>query len=304
MQDFRMETFLAVCRFMNYTKAAAALKLTQPAVSQHIRYLEQAYGVELFRKNGKKTQLTPAGEMLRKAALTMKHDEIHMKQKMKQVSDPTQSYLFGATLSVAQFMLPDDLGRFIRRHPHSYVRMLVANTKELLEKLDQGEVDFVIVEGDFLREEYDCLVYSQEEYVAVGNFQMAEKYEGACFEELLKERLILREKGSGTREILENCLKSRGITVNMLANPLEIGDIGAILELVKKGLGITFMYRAALKGKEGQLCVIPLKDFSVTHDIMFVFRKNSFFREDYERIYRELKNEFFQNNSYQINERI
>ena len=57
MQDFRMETFLAVCRCMNYTKAAAALKLTQPAVSQHIRYLEQEYGVELFRKNGKKSGL-------------------------------------------------------------------------------------------------------------------------------------------------------------------------------------------------------------------------------------------------------
>ena len=61
MLDFRVETFLAVCRHMNFTKAARELSITQPAVSHHIRYLEQAYGAVLFRHNGKRLQLTEAG---------------------------------------------------------------------------------------------------------------------------------------------------------------------------------------------------------------------------------------------------
>ena len=94
MQDFRMETFLAVCRTMNYTRAAKELGLTQPAVSQHIRYLEKVYGVELFVQNGKKIALTAAGEILRNAVLTMKHDEIHMKKRMQQAAGGEREYFF------------------------------------------------------------------------------------------------------------------------------------------------------------------------------------------------------------------
>lgn len=95
MQDFRMETFLAVCRTMNYTRAAKELGLTQPAVSQHIRYLEKVYGVELFVQNGKKIALTAAGEILRNAVLTMKHDEIHMKKRMQQAAGGEREYFLG-----------------------------------------------------------------------------------------------------------------------------------------------------------------------------------------------------------------
>ena len=105
MQDFRMETFLTVCRHMNYTKAARELNLTQPAVSQHIRYLENEYGVELFVQNGKKLGLTAAGEILKSAAIVMKHDETHMKLRMQQTQKGIERYSFGATLSVSEFMI-------------------------------------------------------------------------------------------------------------------------------------------------------------------------------------------------------
>ena len=84
MQDFRMDTFLAVCKFMNFTKAADYLNLTQPAVSQHIRYLSQSYGVDLFFMEGKRLLLTEAGKILQQAALNMKHDEQHMRERMLQ----------------------------------------------------------------------------------------------------------------------------------------------------------------------------------------------------------------------------
>lgn len=151
MLDFRVETFLAVCRHMNFTKAARELSITQPAVSHHIRYLEQAYGAALFRHNGKRLQLTEAGEILRRTLLTMKHDEQHLQKRMQQAATGTRDYSFGATLSVAEFMLNEALGRFLHLHPDSRIRMQVADTKVLLSKLDSGELDFAVVEGFFRR---------------------------------------------------------------------------------------------------------------------------------------------------------
>lgn len=289
MQDFRMETFLTVCKYMNYTKAAKDLNLTQPAVSQHIHFLEKCYGVKLFVQSGKKISLTPAGQILRQAALTMKNDEIHMKKRMQQAAGGTREYLFGATLSVAEFMIADDLERFIRNHPSCHIQMQVANTKVLLEKIDSGEIDFAIVEGEFPREEYDYILYGREEYVAAGNAEKARRYANMEFEDLLEEQLILRERGSGTREILENILRDRGIVVSQFANVMELGNIGIIQEMVRAGLGITFFYRATIKKEENILKIIRLKDFEMIHDIMFVFRKNSIFKSDYEKIYHELK---------------
>ena len=147
MLDFRVETFLAVCRHMNFTKAARELSITQPAVSHHIRYLEQAYGAVLFRHNGKRLQLTEAGEILRRTLLTMKHDEQHLQKRMQQAATGTRDYSFGATLSVAEFMLNEALGRFLHLHPDSRIRMQVADTKVLLSKLDSGELDCLVILG-------------------------------------------------------------------------------------------------------------------------------------------------------------
>ena len=87
MLDFRVHTFLAVCRHMNYTKAAEELHITQPAVSQHIRYLETLYGVRLFVSEGKKVHLSPAGERLLQAATTLKNDEAYLKELLSCVPE-------------------------------------------------------------------------------------------------------------------------------------------------------------------------------------------------------------------------
>ena len=106
MQDFRMETFLAVCEYMNFTKAAQKLGLTQPAVSQHIHYLENEYQVQLFSLNGRRVQLTEAGKMLKSAALSIKHDEIHLKNKMKRTGEKKKEYLLGPHLPWPSIFCP------------------------------------------------------------------------------------------------------------------------------------------------------------------------------------------------------
>ena len=197
MLDFRVETFLAVCRHMNFTKAARELNITQPAVSHHMHYLEQAYGTALFQHNGKRLQLTEAGEILRRTLMTMKHDEQHLQKRMQQAASGTRDYSFGATLSVAEFMINEALGRFLRLHPDSHIQMQVADTKVLLSKLDSGELDFAVVEGDFPKAEYDFFVFGTEEYVAAGD------PEKTLFKAELGSRF---ETAAQAEEFLKSCI--------------------------------------------------------------------------------------------------
>ena len=290
MQNFRMDTFLAVCKFMNFTKAAAYLNMTQPAVSQHIRFLSQSYGVDLFIMEGKRLQLTEAGKILQQAALNMKHDEQHMRERMLQTKIGLNNYAFGATLSVAEFLLVDDLRAFLRHHPNSHVRMQVGNTKELLKLLEASELDFAIVEGSFPKSEYASLPYKQEAFVAVGSPAKAKQYAGGSIKDLLNETIFLREPGSGTRNILEDYLEEKGLSVHDFFTSVELGNIGAIKYMLQDNLGISFCYHAAIaqEEKQGKLAVIPLRDLELSHEINFIYRRASLFQEDYREIYYEL----------------
>ena len=107
MQDFRMSTFLSVCRTLNYTRSAAELNITQPAVSQHIAYLEKAYGAKLLSYRGKKLALTPAGELLRDAAATMAHDEATLRDAIAALAGPRRRLRLGMTLTAGEYVLAE-----------------------------------------------------------------------------------------------------------------------------------------------------------------------------------------------------
>ena len=149
MLDFRIHTFLAVCRHMNFTRAAEELHITQPGVSRHIHQLEEAYGVRLFAYEGKKAVLTEAGRLLLEAAQTVKHDDAFLREQLARLGDGHRRLRFGATLTVGAYVMPAAVGAYLRRHPDARVQMEVANTRELLGRLDAGKLDFAVVEGFF-----------------------------------------------------------------------------------------------------------------------------------------------------------
>ena len=103
MLDFRIETFLKVCEYMNFTHAAEALCMTQPAVSQHIKYLEEKYETPLFIRDKKKLTLTPAGEILRSTLETMRNDETTMKNRMKESMIGKKILTFGVTMTIGGY---------------------------------------------------------------------------------------------------------------------------------------------------------------------------------------------------------
>ena len=114
MLDFRAETFLAVCKYMNFTHAADALNLTQPAVSQHIKYLENRYHAPLFLRENKKLTLTPAGEILRSALETMRNDETTIEERMKESLSAKKVLTFGVTMTIGEYAIVPALSKFVK----------------------------------------------------------------------------------------------------------------------------------------------------------------------------------------------
>lgn len=294
MLDFRINTFLTVCEYMNFTKAAEILCITQPAVSQHIKYLENIYNAKLFEYEGKKIKLTKSGELLYQTSITMKHDEKYLKGKIKEEQLGIKSIKFGATLTIGEFILPAKLNDYFNKNKNKNmnikITMIVENTKELLYKLEHGEIDFALVEGYFTKSEYNYVVYSKENYICVAGKDYKFKKQPNILEDLLEETLILREKGSGTRDILEKNLEEQNLSVNDFRKVIEIGNINSIKYLVKNNNGITTLYEVAVKEalENGTLQKVEVSDLQKNHNFYFIWRKNSAFEE----LYLQILNEF------------
>ena len=165
MIDFRMKTFLTVCECMNFTRAAQVLNLTQPAVSQHIKYLEQKYDTTLFVRDKKKLILTPAGEILRSALETMRNDENTLKKRMRESLEGKQVLTFGVTMTIGEYTIVPSLARFIKAHPNIDLHIRYGNTQMLLSYLRDGIIDFAIIEGYFQGDYYKTKIFKSEEYI-------------------------------------------------------------------------------------------------------------------------------------------
>ena len=288
MLDYRMDTFLAVCKTMNYTKAAELLHISQPAVSQHIHWLEELYGLPLFSFEGRKLRLTDAGERLFLAVNNMQNDANTLREALR--AGERERFVFGATLTIGNFVLPERIGDYLLRHPDAEIRMLVGNTEGLLRSLDEGELDFAVIEGYFRKHEYAYAHYSDERFICVAGADYVCNCEPSVLSDLFSERLILREPGSGTREILERALTERNCSVQDFDRRLEIGSIGAIKTLVCANLGVTFLYAAAVREElsSGLLREIRLSDLEIQHPFTIVWRKNSIFDGDVRRRFTAL----------------
>ena len=285
MLDFRIETFLCVCKHMNYTKAAQELNITQPGVSQHIKYLEKYYGDKLFLYHNKKLTLTSAGLSLRDTMISVKHDNLYLKQKIKEQAEDHSSVKFGATLTIGDFLLPLKIATFLQKNPNTNLEVTVANTKELLQLLEDGKLDFAMVEGYFQKSGYENQILSNEKYVLVcgANYPLEK---GLELKDLFCHNLLLREDGSGTKEILERYLLEHGYTFSDFSNTVVLSSIHVIKQLLATGYGISFMYEIAVKKEveEGILRIVPVQNFDVYHEFNTIWRKNSVFCDYFKTI--------------------
>ncbi len=292
MQDFRMTTFLSVCRTLNYTHSAAELNITQPAVSQHIAFLEKSYGAKLFSYHGKKLSLTPAGELLRDAAATMAHDESTLRDAISALAESRRRLHIGMTLTAGEYLLAKPLASYLVEHPQVRVRIASADTEVLLNQLYAGEIDYALVEGYFDKSAYDWRVYSTERLVPVcaPHHPLAKEKKPLRFEDLLDEHVLVREKGSGTRAVLAHALEEKNLSIESFTRVTEVESINLIKAFVSSGYGLAFLYEVAVEREleEGSLVRIPLAGRPLEHDITFIRLKGSAFAEEFSRLFEDL----------------
>lgn len=291
MLDFRVDTFIELCKTKNYTKTAENLHMTQPAVSQHIKYLETFYGCKLFNYNKKVLTITEQGEALYKYLLTMSSDANKIKEEIKNIDISRKSLHFGATFTIGEFIVPKIISEISTKYPDVNISFIIRDTAELLEELENGNIDFAFIEGFFEKTEYENYLFSKERFVGICAANNPIATEITKFDNIVKERIILRENGSGTRDIFEKILYDNNLSLNDFAKKYEIENINIIKELVKENKGISFIYERAVE-KEilmRKLSIINLENFFEEREFNFVFLKNSIHKDEYIKWYEFMK---------------
>jgi DNA-binding transcriptional LysR family regulator len=283
MLDSRIETFLCLCETRSYTKTAGILNITQPTVTQHIQYLENKYKSSLVTYSGKVLKITEKGNELKKMALAMKANNLKIEHFMLSEYDKDKDINFGSTLTIGEYVMPDKIAEYLSKHPKINLTMLVDNTQILLKALEEGNIDFAVIEGFFAKEKYNYQLLKKAEFIVVCNNGNPLTDSEVTLEDLLKQRLIVREKGSGTRDILETILHEKNFSIQSFQSRIEIGNFNAIKELVRKDLGITFVYREVVQKElnEGILKQIKLKDFNICREFNIVYLKEDVLVESY-----------------------
>jgi DNA-binding transcriptional LysR family regulator len=274
---------------MSYTKAAEELHITQPGVSQHIKQLENFYDAKLFSYNNKTLELTAAGKELKNAMLSIKHDNLHLKEKIVEKSLGTKTIKFGATLTIGEFFLPIRLINYLKKNPSVNPEFYIANTQELLAKLDDGVIDFAFVEGYFHKSEYEFITIKKENYIAV----CGQDYPIGTithFSDLFSHNLLIREGGSGTKEVLERYLDENGYSVADFLSSATISNINVIKQMLENNYGISFIYEIAVEKElsKGILKQIHIPNFTLSHEFNFIWRKNSIFQDYYKELFHSI----------------
>ena len=282
MLDYRVETFLTVCQTRNYTRAAQMLNITQPAVSQHIKYLEEYFGVKLFDMKGKMIYLTSEGEEVYHLARIF---NLNITKLIEHLLTDTGSkeISVGATKTIGEFIMPPIIAAYVKEYPNRIMKMKVDSTSTLLEKVKYGELDFAFIEGPFDEQEFNVLEFMEERYIPVCSPEFKLAGSEVTIHELMNYPLILKEESRDGRSDIEQWLLQINHSINNFKVVHLVDSLLVVKEMVKNNIGISFLYETSVREEllNGSLVTIPIKNYDVKRKFKFVYRKYSNYNQEY-----------------------
>jgi DNA-binding transcriptional LysR family regulator len=248
MDERRLEIFVAVARRLSFSGAARVLHLSQPAVSQQVAALERELGAQLLERTTRRVRLTAAGAALlaRSEALLREHSEARRAVAAAEGRIAGELSI-AASLTVGAYVLPAGLARLASAYPELRLRVTIENTEQVAASVLEGGVDVGFVEGDLESPELELHPLREDELVVIApaghRFAAAPEL---ALADLVSEPFILREPGSGTRQVAEAHLRDAGIDPAALRVVAELSGIDAIKAAVAAGLGVAIISRSAL----------------------------------------------------------
>lgn len=255
-----MRVFITVADKKNFSKAAKALSLTQPAVSFQIQTLEQYYQTMLFDRVNRHVKLTSAGELLLKYAVHMNNLQAELERNMQQLTGHVKGeLLIGASTTIGEYVLPYVVGSFKKEYPDVNVTIQIMNTELIEGMVSSKNFDIGIVEGPVKNDKLHMQEFLDDELMLTvpADHPWSEKRH-IKIEELADYPFIIREPGSGSRLDFEQALIDAEYDIENLNIVMELGNTTSIKSAILSGLGVSVISKWAIKDLVRQGKVVPI----------------------------------------------
>lgn len=278
MENFRLKVFRTVAGEASFRRAAERLHLSQPAVSQQVHALEEELGTTLFDRRNGRVRLTDAGAvLLGYAQKGARLAEEAMAALERSRGETVGELRLGASMTVMQYVLPRLLGPFLKQHPAVKVSIRSANTERIVEALRSEEIALAMIEGPVSsREVYRQRILEDWMVLIVGRrypWPGPDAEKGLVrVRDLTEVPLLLRERGSGSRKVVELALRRAGLRHRDLRVAMELDSIVAIVSAVEEGLGAAFVSEWSIRKevKLGTVRVIPVEGLEIRRDFTLI----------------------------------
>lgn len=277
MEFKQLEAFVAVVDYGSFSEAARKLYLTQPTISAHVRSLEEELHTKLILRTTKKTTITTRGYQLYDSAVRM----LEIRNNLLENFTGVQKHMIDLAASTipSSYLLPEILAAFGKTHPDIYFHSIQADSAESINRVLDGTVDLALVGQNTRDETCVFLPFCQDELVIatpITNHYLGLQNKSVTFEDFIKDPIIIREKGSGTKKEMDLFLEQIGVTPSDLNVIARMNDLEGIKKSIVNGLGISILSaRSAIDlQKTKQILLFPLEESAHKRTFYIVYSKN------------------------------
>jgi len=264
-----VEIFCHVVRLGSFSEAAKAMSLTQPTASAHVASLERTLGARLLDRKGRRVFLTAEGKTFLDYAREMLALRERAKRALHKLTDRVKGGLsIGGSTIPGTYILPSLIGRFKSRYPEVQVTSTIGDSQRIVDHVRQDLVEVGVVGSRPTDRALTVRKLWEDELVLVvpADHEHAKSKSGLSLKKAIEESFILREKGSGTRQLLERVFKTKGIRINDLNTVCKLGSTEAVKQGIKEGLGVSILSRRAVEDevKNGLFRTLPIRGVKFT----------------------------------------
>ncbi|MEN4762770.1 LysR family transcriptional regulator [Chryseobacterium sp. C39-AII1] len=276
MFDYRLKVFHTVASRSSFTKASEELNISQPAVTKHIKEIENQLNTKLFDRKGTSIQLTQSGKILFEYAEKIRNIYRDLEFEINQINQQHKGKLIiGASTTVAQYILPEILAKFNSYYKDIKIELITHNTEIISELLKEGKIDLGIIEGESQSNYFDYQIFKPDEIVLVAKSNHSLANKTLNLKDLYDLELIFREQGSGSLEFIQNRLKEKGINIENLNIVMQLGSSESIKNYLLHSDTLAFLSISTVLNelKNNQLTIIDIKNFSIERNFRFILPK-------------------------------